>query len=79
MEAFAEVLTEGGRSNSLGRAGEVVHAVFADRDRLDELWACISHDDAYVRMRAIDSFEAPLHNHGFPRHALRAEGGVDRG
>ena len=57
MEAFADVLTEGGRSNSLGRAGEVVDAVLADRGRLDELWACIGHDDAYVRMRAMDSFE----------------------
>lgn len=57
MEAFAEVLSEGGRSNSLGRAGEVVDAVLRDRGRLAELWACIDHDDAYVRMRAIDSFE----------------------
>lgn len=57
MEAFADVLIEGGRSNSLGRAGEVVETVLGDRGRLDELWACIGHEDAYVRMRAIDSFE----------------------
>ena len=57
MEAFADVLAEGGRSNSLRRAGEVVDAVLADHERLDELWACIGHDGAYVRMRAIDSFE----------------------
>lgn len=57
MEAFEVVLAEGGRSNSLGRAGEVVDAVVADHGRLDELWACIGHEDAYVRMRAIDSFE----------------------
>lgn len=57
MEAFADVLTEAGRSNSLGRAGEVVAAVLDDRGRLDELWACIGDDDAYVRLRAIDSFE----------------------
>lgn len=31
--------------------------MLADRERLDELWACIGHDDPYVRMRAIDSFE----------------------
>jgi hypothetical protein len=61
MEAFADVLTEGGRSNSLGRAGEVVDAALADRGRLDELWACIGHDDPYVRMRAIDSFEKVVH------------------
>lgn len=61
MEPFADVLTEGGRSNSLGRAGEVVEAVLADRGRLDELWACIGHEDAYVRMRAIDSFEKVVH------------------
>lgn len=57
MEAFADVLAVGGRSNSLGRAGEVVDAVLGDRGRLDELWACIGHDDPNVRMRAIDSFE----------------------
>ena len=57
VEVFADVLTAGGRSNSLGRAREVVDAVLADRARLAELWACIGHDDAYVRMRAIDSFE----------------------
>lgn len=51
------VLTEGGRSNSPGRAGEVVDAVLADRGRLDELWACIGRADAYVRMRAVDSCE----------------------
>lgn len=57
MEPFAAVLMEGGRSNSLGRASEVVEAVLADCGRLGELWACIGHADAYVRMRAIDSFE----------------------
>jgi len=57
LEAFSDVLTEGGRSNSLGRASEVVDAVLDDRGRLDELWVCIGHEDPYVRMRAIDSFE----------------------
>ena len=57
MESFADVLADAGRSNSLGLAGEVVGAVLTDRGRLDELWACVGHDDAYVRMRPIDSFE----------------------
>lgn len=57
MEPFVEVLTVGGRSNSLGRAGEVLAAVRADASRTDELFACIAADDAWVRMRAVDTFE----------------------
>lgn len=57
MELFAEVFREGGKKNSLGRANEVVDAVLAEPSRLDELFDCIYDDDAWVRMRAIDSFE----------------------
>ncbi|QKE82570.1 hypothetical protein [Arthrobacter sp. NEB 688] len=57
MEPFAEVLAAGGRSNSLGRAGEVLALLRTDPSRVDELVACISADDAWVRMRAVDTFE----------------------
>jgi len=57
MESFEEVLAVGGKSNSLGRASEVVETVLKDRGRLEELYACISATDPWVRMRAIDSFE----------------------
>ncbi|QIM21808.1 hypothetical protein G7075_12850 [Phycicoccus sp. HDW14] len=57
MEPFAEVLLAGGHTNSLGRSGEVLDVVRADPSRTDELFACIGHDDAWVRMRAVDTFE----------------------
>ncbi|MGG5258168.1 hypothetical protein [Phycicoccus avicenniae] len=57
MEAFAEVLAAGGHTNSLGRSGEVLELLRSDASRLDELFACIAHDDAWVRMRAVDTFE----------------------
>jgi hypothetical protein len=37
-ENFVEMLAVGGKSNSLGRAGEVVKLVLGDRSRLDELY-----------------------------------------
>lgn len=55
--SFKTVLAVGGHANTLGRAGEVVQAVLADRSRLDELFICVFDDDAWVRMRAIDSLE----------------------
>lgn len=57
MESFAEMLAAGGKSNSLGRAGEVVEKVLHDNSRLDELYNCLFDDDAWVRMRAADSLE----------------------
>lgn len=57
MEPFAEVLAVGGRTNSLGRAAEVLDVVRADPIRTDELFACIADDDPWVRMRAVDTFE----------------------
>jgi len=57
MESFEEILTVGGHSNSLGRAIEVLQTVQGNHARLDELFSCISADDAWVRMRAIDTFE----------------------
>lgn len=57
MDAFAELLQVGGRSNSLGRAAEVVDAVVADPARLRELLDCVHDEDAWVRMRAVDAVE----------------------
>ena len=57
MERFEDVLAVGGRSNSLGRAGEVLEAVRADPSRTEELFACIAAEDPWVRMRAVDTFE----------------------
>jgi len=57
MESYESILAVGGKTNSLGRADEVISSVYADPSRLDELFSCISADDAWVRMRAIDSFE----------------------
>jgi malonyl CoA-acyl carrier protein transacylase len=57
METFEEMLLGGGHANSLGRANEVLDIVSSDHSRLDELFDCISADDAWVRMRAIDTFE----------------------
>lgn len=47
----------GEHRNSLGRAAEIVETVLDDRSRLGELFECVFDDDAWVRMRAIDSFE----------------------
>lgn len=47
----------GGHRNSLGRAGEVLELLRADGSRTDELFACIAAGDAWVRMRAVDTFE----------------------
>ena len=57
VESFAEILTVGGKSNSLGRSVEVVAAVLDDKNRLEELYKCIFDDDPWVRMRAADSIE----------------------
>lgn len=57
MEPYREVLAAGGHTNSLGRAGEVLEELQRDRCRLPELFACISDADAWVRMRAVDTFE----------------------
>ena len=57
MESFAEILLAGGHANSLGRSNEVLEIVRKDTSKLDELFSCISADDAWVRMRAIDTFE----------------------
>jgi hypothetical protein len=57
MEKFIDILQAGGKTNSLGRAGEVFTMVRNDPSRMDELFECIKAEDAWVRMRAIDTFE----------------------
>lgn len=56
-ESFTELLVVGGKSNSLGRADEVTHAVLRNKARLDELYACLFNEDAWIRMRAADCLE----------------------
>lgn len=51
------MLKDGGKTNSLGRAGEVIAAVLDDKGKLEELFECLSDEDAWVRMRAADSLE----------------------
>ncbi len=53
----------GEHKNSLGRSAEVLEEVLANKERLDELYNCIYHDDAWVRMRAIDTFEKVIRQH----------------
>lgn len=57
QEHFKTVLTAGGKLNTLGRAREVLQVVLSDHSRLDELFDCLSDEDAWARMRAIDTFE----------------------
>lgn len=60
---FLEILAVGGKTNSLGRASEVISAVLAGRGRLEELYNCLFDEDAWVRMRAADSFEKVCREH----------------
>lgn len=62
MESFREILMAGGHANSLGRANEVLAAVESSPLRMDELFSCITAEDAWVRMRAIDTFEKLVRN-----------------
>lgn len=57
MDSYESILAVGGKTNSLGRANEVIESVYANPSRLEELFNCILANDAWVRMRAIDSFE----------------------
>lgn len=63
VEIFSDILAFGGKSNSLGRTDEVIDTVLSDKQRLDELYACVSNDDAWVRMRAIDAIEKVCRQH----------------
>lgn len=62
-ESYGQILAAGGKSNSLGRSAEVVKSVLAAPSKLAELFDCVYNDDAWVRMRAIDSFEKIIREH----------------
>jgi len=62
-ENFIDMLSVGGKSNSLGRAAEVIELVLRDTSRLDELYNCLFSDDAWVRMRAADALEKICRQH----------------
>ncbi len=62
-EPLAQMLTAGGRSNSLGRVDEVIGLVLGDRSRLDELYGCLFDEDPWVRMRAADALEKVCRRH----------------
>lgn len=55
-ENFEEMLT-GGHPNSLGRTIEVVDAVIANSDRLEELYQCYFSDDEVVRLRTSNAMK----------------------
>lgn len=57
MEKFVDILKVGGKTNSLGRANEILNSVLANQSLLDELYECLLADDAWVRMRAADCLE----------------------
>lgn len=56
-ETFEKMLLAGGHANSLGRVDEAIQIVLDNKQRLGELYACISNNDAWVRMRAADALE----------------------
>jgi len=62
-ESFAEILATGGKKNSLGRAGEILEEVLADKTKLPALYSCVFDEDAWVRMRAIDTLEKVCRQH----------------
>ena len=62
-ESFAAMFTVGGKSNSLGRASEVLELVLSDESRLDELYGCLFDEDPWVRMRAADTLEKVCREH----------------
>lgn len=57
MDTFVKILSVGGKTNSLGKAHEVIDAVLADKSKVDELYKCLFFDDSWVRMRAADCLE----------------------
>ena len=52
-----DILSFGGKSNSLGKVNEIIIAVLNDKALLHELYSCLFSVDPWVRMRAVDAFE----------------------
>lgn len=55
--SLEQLLTEGGKANSLGRVNDVIALVLDDKKLLDELYGCMRHENPWVRMRGADAFE----------------------
>lgn len=62
QERFETMLT-GGHPNSLGRTVEVVETVFAQPDRLDELYRCYFSEDEVVRLRVSSAMKRVTQAH----------------
>lgn len=60
--AFAEAL-HGGDRRSIGEADAVAATVLTHPERFNELFACLSHTDDIVRMRAADALEKVSRDH----------------
>lgn len=60
---FIDILTIGGKTNSLGETDRVISQVLADKTQLDQLYSCVFSDDAWVRMRAMDAIEKICRQH----------------
>lgn len=56
-EKFIALLSKDGKKNSIRGVPEVIELILADEARLGDLYRVISHDDPWVRMRAMDAFE----------------------
>lgn len=62
IESFETMLT-GGHPNSLGRTIEVVDIVLANRERLQELYACYFSADEVVRLRTSNALKRVSREH----------------
>lgn len=62
-KTLEELLLIGGHANSLGKTNEVIAMVLRDKTLLAELYECMLNDDAWVRMRAADTFEKVCREH----------------
>jgi len=62
-ESFEDIFAVGGKTNSLGRSGEVLEIVLSNKKRLNELYRCIFDEDAWIRMRAADTIEKVCRQH----------------
>jgi len=61
--SFEDIFGTGGKSNSLGESQLVIESVLKDKSRLDELYACMHHEDSWVVMRAADTLEKIAREH----------------
>lgn len=60
---FDEILTVGGKSNSLGKVSDVIREVLDNQALLAELYSCMFNPDPWVRMRAADAYEKVCREH----------------